>query len=85
MSLRHVLETLKAARNQVAEDREAMFAGAHIPDTDEIPDPDDAAAIQGYDSLLAHIGAAISWCDLELRRPDPLGDALNTGGGTYRP
>ena len=79
---------LKRLRNEYLLLRNSMFEGATNAEG-EYPDneagQDDRASVAEMDRILAAADEALREFDEKQKRPDPLGEALNSGDGTWRP
>lgn len=65
-------------------DRDCLYDS--VTNIDGIYDSDDdREAVEEADELINRVNSAIEDLENDMRRPDPLGEALNSGNGSYRP
>jgi len=82
------LHALQELRDEYLVLRNSMFEAATNSEG-EYPDDeygqDDRESVAEMDHVLAAADEALREIDEKQKRPDPLGEALNSGDGTYRP
>lgn len=82
---REILTVLNDVRAYLIVDRDALYDSVTNVDG-EYDSEDDREAVAEADELLDRVTAAIAALErLPTRENDPLGEALNSGDGVYRP